>query len=248
MAAFKDHFSGVAGGYREFRPRYPSALFAWLADAAPSRALALDVGCGNGQATVALAAAFEAVVGVDPSAEQIANAEPHPRVRYRVAAAEATGLDGRSADAVLVAQALHWLDLDRFYPEVRRVARPGAAFAAVTYALCEIEPAVDVVVRHLYHDVVGSDWPPERRHTETGYRTLPMPFPPLEPPPLAMEAEWSLDQLLGYLRTWSAVTRHRARTGADAVAGIEPRLRAAWGTASARRVRWPLAIRAGRVA
>jgi SAM-dependent methyltransferase len=246
--AFKDHFSGVAQGYRAFRPRYPPALFAWLAAAAPSPALALDVGCGNGQATVGLAAVFHAVVGIDPSREQIANAEPHPRVRYRVAAAEATGLDGGSVDAVLVAQALHWLDLDRFYPEVRRVARPGAAFAAVTYALAEIEPAVDAMVHRLYHDVVGADWPPERRHTETGYRTLPMPFAPVEPPALAMEDEWSLDQLLGYLRTWSAVTRYRARTGADAVAQVEPRLREAWGAAPTRRVRWPLAIRAGRVA
>ncbi|HET9598337.1 MAG TPA: class I SAM-dependent methyltransferase [Anaeromyxobacteraceae bacterium] len=245
--AFKDHFSGVASGYRAFRPRYPAALFAWLAEVAPSRALAVDIGCGNGQATVALAGEFEAVVGIDPSAEQIANAEPHRRVRYRVAAAEATGLDGGSADAVLVAQALHWLDLDRFYPEVRRVARPGAAFAAVTYALAQIDPAVDAVLGHLYHDVVGPDWPPERRHTESGYRTLPMPFPPLEPPAIAMEDDWTLDQLIGYLRTWSAVTRHRARTGQDGVALVEPRLREAWGAAPARRVRWPIAIRAGGV-
>ena len=245
--AFKDHFSRVAEGYRAYRPRYPAALFDWLAATAPSRALAVDVGCGNGQATLALADRFEAVVGVDPSPEQIAKADPHPRATYRVAPAEATGLPEREADCVLVAQALHWLDLGRFYPEVERLARPGAVFAAATYALARIDPAVDPVVEHLYRDVVGPDWPPERRHTETGYRSLPMPFPEIEPPALAMEEDWSLGQLLGYLRTWSAVTRHRARTGVDPVALVEPRLRQAWGATERRRVVWPLAVRAGRV-
>lgn len=248
MSTFQDHFSGVAAGYRAHRPRYPAALFDWLAALAPCRGAALDLGCGNGQATVALAERFEAVWGLDPSAQQIANAEPHPRVTYRVAPAEATGLPDGSVDLALAAQAFHWLDHARLFPELRRVARPGAAFAAVTYALARIAPAVDAVVDHLYCDIVGPDWPPERVHTEDGYRNLPFPIPELAAPPLAMEETWTLPQLVGYLRTWSAVTRHLARTGADAVAEIEPGLRAAWGDPGiARRVSWPLSVRAGRI-
>jgi SAM-dependent methyltransferase len=248
MATFQDHFSGVATGYRAFRPRYPPALFDWLAAAAPSRAAALDLGCGNGQATVALAERFERVWGVDPSAQQVANAEPHARVTYRVAPAEATGLPDASVDVALAAQAFHWFDHARLFPELRRVARPGAVFAACTYALMRVAPEIDAVVDHLYGGIVGPDWPPERVHTENGYRDLPFPLEPVAAPALTMEESWTLPQLQGYLGTWSAVSRHRARTGADPLAQVEPALRAAWGEPdAARTVRWPLAVRAGRL-
>ena len=47
----------------------------------------------------------------------------HPRVEYRVATAEESGLESKSVDLITVAQALHWFDLERFEAEARRVAR-----------------------------------------------------------------------------------------------------------------------------
>ncbi len=248
MASFKDHFSGVAGAYRGFRPHSPPALFRWLAAVAPRREVALDVGCGSGQAAVGLAEHFERVHAIDPSAEQISNAIPHPRVEYAVAPAEATGLAPASVDLVIAAQALHWFDLDRFYPEVRRVARAGAVFAAVTYGLTRVDDAVDRVVDRLYHETLEGYWPPERRHVDSGYRTLPFPFPELEAPPLAIEERWPLERFLGYLATWSGVTEYRRRTGVDPLQAVEADLRRAWGTPEAPlRISWPLAVRAGTV-
>ena len=112
---FPDHFSEVAGAYAEFRPRYPDALFDWLAEVAPRRELAWDCATGNGQAAVALARVFDRVVATDASAEQVDAARPHPRVEYRVAPAEESGLASDSADAVTVAQAVHWFDRPAFY-------------------------------------------------------------------------------------------------------------------------------------
>src|SRR5262245_8884531 len=133
---FKDHFSGHAGVYRDARPTYPPALFAWLADAAPDRALAWDAGCGNGQATVALADHFTRVVGTDPSAAQVANAEARADVEYRVEPAEQTSLAAASASIATVAQALHWFDHARYYAEVKRVLKPGGLVAVWAYAHC----------------------------------------------------------------------------------------------------------------
>ena len=76
--------------YARYRPRYPDALFDYLAWLAPDRAQAMDIGTGNGQAAVALAARFEHVLATDPSAEQIASAEPRPNLTYRVLPAEDT--------------------------------------------------------------------------------------------------------------------------------------------------------------
>jgi SAM-dependent methyltransferase len=245
--AFKDHFSGHAGSYARHRPTYPPALYAWLAELAPARDAAWDCGTGSGQAAVALAAHFATVTATDPSAEQVAHAAPHPRVRYAVAPAEASGLADASADLVTVAQALHWFDLPAFYAEARRVLGPGGVLAAWSYDLMHVAPEVDVVVRRLYLDVVGPYWPPERALVEDGYRGIPFPFAEVEPPPLEMSAAWALDDLVGYMGTWSATQRFRAATGADPVAEHLPELRAAWGDpAAVRGVRWPLGIRVGR--
>jgi len=86
--SFKDHFSKQAADYARFRPRYPREMFEYLGRIAPSRALAWDCATGNGQAAVGLAAVFERVIATDASEKQIANAEPHERVEYRVAPAE----------------------------------------------------------------------------------------------------------------------------------------------------------------
>lgn len=249
---FKDHFSGHAADYAAFRPRYPAELFQWAAGLPAARGLAWDCATGNGQAAVALAEHFPRVVATDASAAQIAHAEPHPRVEYRVAlaeAGEASGLPDAAVDLVTVAQALHWFDFDRFYAEVRRVLAPGGALAVWSYDLARVAPAVDALIDRLARDVVGPWWPPERRWVDERYRTLPFPFAEVAAPPCHLEERWDLPRLLAYLRTWSSVTRLRAATGRDAVAEAEGELAAAWGDpARPREIRWPLSVRAGRLA
>jgi SAM-dependent methyltransferase len=243
---FKDHFSALAAGYRAFRPGYPAALLDWLAAVTPERRRAVDLGCGTGQLSVGLGDRFEEVVALDPSAEQIARAEPHPRVRYAVAPAEATGLPGGCADLVTAAQSFHWFDPLRVQAELDRLARTRAVFAAVTYDLCRLGPPLDEPVGRLYRQVLGPYWPPERAHVDAAYRTLPFPWPELAAPPFQMESRWTLERFLGYLATWSAVAACRRATGRDPLAAAEPELRAAWGPPEAERlVRWPLAVRAG---
>src|ERR1043165_1535181 len=95
-ANFHDHFSGVAKRYSDFRPRYPVALFNYLATLASRDALVWDCAAGSGQATVDLAARFERVIATDASAEQIASAPRLNNIEYRVALAEQSGLPDKS--------------------------------------------------------------------------------------------------------------------------------------------------------
>lgn len=244
---FNDHFAPVAASYADFRPTYPAELFAWLATLVPRRELAWDCAAGSGQASVDLAEYFARVVATDASRAQIDAAVPHPRIDYRVAPAEASGLAAASVDLVTVAQALHWFDLAGFYAEVRRVLRPGGVLAVWTYGVLSVEGAeVDALVQSFYHDTVGPYWPPERVHVENGYRTLPFPFEEIAAPPFAMEARWLLPQLLGYFRSWSATGRFIAANGHDPVAVLEERLAPLWREGETRRVTWPLAQRVGR--
>ena len=237
--AFKDHFSGHANAYARFRPDYPPALYAWLADAAPSPERAWDCGTGNGQAAVALAEHFAEVIATDASDTQIASAFAHPRVRYHVAPAEASGIDAGSVDLITVAQAIHWFDLPRFYAEADRVLRPGGVLAVWAYAIFQSTPEVDRIIDHLYRDVVGPFWPPDRAEIERGYVNVHLPFPPLDAPRFVMEKEWTVDDCIGYLGTWSATQGFKKAHGRDPVDAVRDDLRRAWGEGSLL-VRWPL--------
>jgi SAM-dependent methyltransferase len=249
MSFWKNYFAAHAGEYRRFRPTYPPRLFELLAVWSPGLRLAWDCGTGNGQAALALAERFERVVATDASPEQIAQATPHPRIDYRVASAEDGGLADSSVDLVTVAQAAHWFDLDRFYAEVRRVARPRAVIALWCYTLLEIDPAIDALIERFYFDVVGPYWPKERVHVERAYRDLPFPFEEIAPPSIAMEAEWNLTELLGYVDTWSPVRIFREQRGSEPLDELADPVARAWGEPTrVHRVRFPLRFRVGRVA
>lgn len=247
--SFRDHFSTQSAAYAQFRPRYPAALIGSLAELAPSRERAWDCATGSGQVAVELAGWFREVIATDASARQIEHAQPQERVRYRVLPAEQTDFEPACFDLVTVAQALHWLDLDRFYAEVRRTLRPGGVVAVWSYGLLAIDPELDPLIAELYHHTVGPCWPPERAHVDDGYARLAFPFTELTLPSFEMSFEWNLAQLLGYLGTWSAVQKFKSAHGRDPLADVVPRLAERWGeSARVRAVRWPLAVKAGRVA
>jgi len=243
--SFKDHFSKQAADYAKFRPRYPHELFEYLGSVAPSRQLAWDCGTGNGQAAVGLATVFDRVIAIDASEKQIASAELHARVDYRVAPAEDSNIDFGTVDLTMVAQALHWFDLDRFYAEAQRVLKPDGVSAVSAYNLLHINPAIDEIVNRYYYEVVGPFWPPERKLVEQ-FADLPFPFHEIDPPEFEMTAQWNLEHLLGYLRSWSATQRFIAANKRDPLEAIADDLRAAWGDpGQMRKVVWPLILRVG---
>jgi SAM-dependent methyltransferase len=243
--SFKDHFSPLAAHYASYRPRYPSALFDYLAQACRRRECAWDCACGSGQATLDLAARFDAVIATDASAAQIAAAPLHPKVRYRVARAEASALDSAAVDIVTVAQALHWFELAPFYAEVERVLRPRGVLAVWCYGVARVAgDSVDRLLQEFYWDTMQPYWPPERQLVESGYRSLSFPYVELPPPPFRMHEHWSLRQLIGYTRSWSASARYVERNGVDPAALLERSLQPRWGDPdSVRRIVWPLSVR-----
>jgi SAM-dependent methyltransferase len=244
---FKDHFSGHAGSYARYRPDYPAELFDYLASLVQRHDVALDCATGSGQAAIGLARHFERVVASDGSVAQLRSAEQNPRVAYVGNLAEQIALRDASADLVVVAQAAHWFDHERFHREVRRVLRPQGALAIWTYGLTQIDAAVDAVVGRFYQDVVGEYWPPERRHVEAAYRDLPFPWHDLAVPAFQLRLQWDLDSLIGYIGTWSATQRYIKATGADPLPALRERIAAHWNSpATPRSVIWPLHLRVGR--
>ncbi len=244
---FKDYFSQQAADYASYRPRYPDALFTWLAQHCAAHEQVWDCATGNGQAAIALTAHFQQIIATDGSATQLQQAIPHPQIHYRLALATASGLPAHTVDLVTVAQAAHWFDLERFYAEVRRVLKPGGLLALWCYGLPTLSvSALDHILQHYYSHTLAPFWPPERQLIESGYRTLKFPFNAIAPPPLVMQANWTLGELTGYLYTWSGTQRYIAHHQANPLDALVEPLAAAW-ESDRQTLTWPLSLRVGRV-
>ena len=241
-------YSPFAAQYAQSRPGYPAELFSDLAALVPGRDLAWDGATGNGQAAVAVAEHFDRVIATDASAEQIRHAHRHPRVEYRVATSERSGLDDRSADLVTVASAIHWFDLDDFYAEVWRVIRPGGVLAAWTYHVGYVEPPFDRVFRRLYRDVLYPYFAPGARLVDRRYENITLPGAAIQAGQYIVTATWTLDQMLAFIRSWSGTQRFLKERGQDPVALVAEELERVWGARdTTHEVRWPIFIRVSRL-
>jgi SAM-dependent methyltransferase len=244
---FQDYFSEQAKDYARHRPTYPAAMFAYLASLAPSKELAWDCGTGNGQAALALAGNFQHVIATDASATQIENAFPHERVEYRVEPSENTTILARTVDLITVGTAVHWFDFDPFYAEVRRAGKANGIIAVWTYSFPIIDPAVDSWLDHFYWVTLKGFWPERIHYLEERYETLPFPFEEIRPPAFEMEASWGLENLIGFLASWSAVRRLVIAQGETAFEDQTRELKQVWGTKTRKKIRWPLHFRIGRI-
>jgi hypothetical protein len=143
---------------------------------------------------------------------------------------------------------VHWFDRPRFWAEARRVLRPRGVVAVWTYWFFSITPELDAIVQRFYTRTVGPFWPPERKLTEDRYRTIEFPFAEFGVPEFTIERRLTLEDVAGYIRTWSATRGYTERHGQDPVETLVAELAPAWGDPRTPRLaRWPVAVRAGRI-
>jgi SAM-dependent methyltransferase len=243
----KNNFSSGSEAYARFRPGYPPELADYLTGLAAVRDNAWDCGTGSGQMAALLAPHFGQVFATDISRSQLAEAPEMPNVFYSVQAAEATGFADRFFNLIVVAQAIHWFDFERFYAEVRRTAAPEAILAAVGYGRFHINERLDAVVKDFYENTIGNYWDKERRYIDDAYKTISFPFAELTPPALENTFEWTFEHLIGYLNTWSAVKHYIKAHHQNPVQLLEKELRTAWGGEEKKTVNFPLLLRMGQV-
>ena len=184
------------------------------------------------------------MIATDASTEQIASAGSHAGIEFRVAAAEASGLPPESTDLITVAQALHWFDIDTFFREARRVLKPSGVLAVWCYGHCNVDPACDELIRQVFAEVEPY-WPPERDIVEARYAGIELPVTEIRSQDFDMQAVWTADDMLDYMRTWSASQRYMDDKGADPTAHYSGELRTIWGRGK-RTTRWPITLRVGR--
>ena len=121
-------FGSAADVYERARPSYPQEAVDWFVERARVGAgkTVVDVGAGTGKLTRLLVPSGARVVAVEPIPEMRAKIED---VEALDGTAEELPLEDGVADALTVAQALHWFDLGRALPEFHRVLKPGGVLA-----------------------------------------------------------------------------------------------------------------------
>jgi SAM-dependent methyltransferase len=123
-------FGSAAAAYERGRPSYPPEAIDWLLPGDAQKVL--DLGAGTGKLTTRLVERGLDVVAVDPIPDMLERLRAAlPETRALLGTAEEIPLEDNSVDAVLVAQAWHWVDPQRAIPEVARVLRPGGRLGLV---------------------------------------------------------------------------------------------------------------------
>jgi ubiquinone/menaquinone biosynthesis C-methylase UbiE len=244
----KDNFSTQSKDYAAFRPKLQQEVYDFVIKHVQQFDLAWDVGTGNGQTAVELSRVFKQVVATDISENQLSHAVPLPNIIYKKEPAEHSSLENNSVDLITIAQAIHWFHFDDFYKEVRRVAKTGAVIAAFSYSMFRAEnKIIDNIIQQFYNDS-SPFWDPERRYIDEQYRTIPFPFKEIEAPVFYINYEWTIEQVIGYMRTWSANQHYRKKFGADLVSDeFKDQLLKEWPSEEKISLAFPVYMRIGSV-
>ncbi len=164
-------FGVAADAYERGRPPYPAAAIDWLLPAHATRVL--DLGAGTGKLTRQLRERGLDVIAVEPSAgmrEQLRRAVPG--VPVLGGTAERLPLASNSVDAILVAQAWHWVEPSLAVPEAARVLTPGGRLGLLWNRRVE---GVDWVTE--LSSIMGSNRSPDAGRSSP---QIPPPFGPVE--------------------------------------------------------------------
>ncbi len=245
---FEEYFSRQSRSYLDARPLYPAALFDFLSSLCAKREIAWDCATGNGQAAVGLAECFEKVIATDTSQSQIAHTIPRKNIEYPVAPAENFSIASKTVDLITAGQAAHWLDLNGFYLEARRVACEGALIAIFGFREVIVAPSVDELISHYLHEVVGGYWPAGKELYDSRYASLYFPFQELSAPDFKIEVDWTLDQLLRLFDSYSGPQKYWEVHGKPPSLELLDEFNKAWGGEQlTRKVIIPLLLRVGRI-
>ena len=241
----KDNFSEQSKAYAQFRPHYPKELFEYLFTLVNAKDSAWDCGTGNGQVAGVLADHFKNVYATDISQQQLNEAVRKNNIHYSVQPAEKTSFADNQFDLITIAQAIHWFQFDAFYTEAKRTLRPEGLIAAIGYGLVQTEKPLQEIINHFYTKIIGPYWDAERHYIDEGLQTIPFPFQEIEMPAFEMAYQWTFEQLIGYIGTWSAVKHYTKQNNTDPVLIIKDALRVAWGDHNTHSFTFPVLLRVG---
>lgn len=202
-------FNKQAADYVKYRPVYPREVYDFLASLTPGHDLAYDAGTGNGQCATPLADYFKEVIASDISQNQIDNAIKKNKVTYLVSEAHETTIKAKTVDLITSATAIHWFNFEMFFAECKRILKPNGIIAAWSYGWHECENEhITKIIQHFGKNLLQDYWRPQPKLIWDNYKSIPFPFEKIKHPEFKQQVQWNLEELIGYLSTWSATQKY----------------------------------------
>ena len=150
-----------------------------------------------------------------------------------------------ATDLITVGQAVHWFDFDKFYAEVNRTLKSNGVIAILGYGKLQIDQEIDPIIDRLYFDILGKYWDKERRYIDENYQTIPFPFDEIKCPVFSNTYNWTLEQLIGYLETWSALSHYKKQNNKNPMEQVKQELRKNWTGNIKKKINFPVLTRIG---
>lgn len=244
-----DNFSQQAALYFKYRPKYPKEMYDFIFQHVQQKHMAWDCGTGSGQVAEYLSENFAKVYASDISKDQLKHAPKKENIEYKNVPAEDTGFPSDFFDLITVAQAIHWFDFDRFYSEAIRTAKNSALIAVIGYGIIGVDEKANPLIDKFYNYAFGRYFNDNRRYVDEQYRTIPFPFEEIESPEFSISYQWSMQELEGYLNSWSTVQKFKNEDGFNPVDDFleELKTKTGWGSGKIKEVTFPVFMRLGRI-
>lgn len=243
----KSQFSKQSELYARYRPDYPEALYDFIFSHLNNDRAAWDSCTGTGQVAKVLAGRFDKVYANDISRQQLGRAPERDNVRYFQVSSEETGFPPSLFDLITVAQAIHWLDFEKFYEEVRRTAAPGGLLAVIGYGMVRVEGDIDILIDEFYEYTFSEYFTENRKYLDRHYETIPFPFEEIQAPEFEKRAEWNIGDLEGYMNSWSTVQKFKDEQGFNPADGVIEKVEGHWEGDEKKQVSFPVFLRLGRI-
>lgn len=243
----KDLFSVHTEEYSRYRPKYPIEIYEFLNSVVLKHERAWDCATGNGQAAMGLVPYFDEVLASDISEEQLEKAEQNPKIIYFKAQAENCELESTSIDLIVAATAIHLLDLSTFSKEANRILRPGGTIAAWNYTRSFITPEIDRIVESLFMGTLEGYWDKDILAFFREEKNIELPFKSIAVPDIIMQHNWTFNEFVNYIFTWSASQAYLKKNNTNPAELIYDELLKAWGGNNiVRSIRWKFYFKAWR--
>jgi len=117
----------------------------------------------------------------------------------------------------------------------------------VGYSRVKINDQIDNLITDFYTNIIGSYWDRERKYIDENYKTIPFPFDEIQTPNFVNSQNWTLEHLIGYLNTWSAVKHFIKKNNYNPIDKLQKDIEQLWSNELTKEVHFPLLLRIGRI-
>ena len=149
------------------------------------------------------------MIGIDVSEDQLAQAIQRDNIEYRCNKGEDLSfLQSNSVDLLTIATALHWVDLNPFLDNVKRILKPHTGvFAVWVYGFGRLNNSdADTISDEFIHVLLSSCWNERQELVESFYQSILPLFPyqsSLRQYVIERQIETTLEGFLGFIQTKS---------------------------------------------